>query len=158
MLRRQLVTGLATLCGLAPTTSALFQQPLRDDPSPVVGVWFVLAEGAPFAPHLFTFHADKTMLSANPDAGDTHTSDSDGMGPWALKELNVIVGAFEELNADRTMHKYVSRLRVEYTITLSDNTFVGPAKATYYNPDGSLQSGPYPALLKGSRVLLPSKE
>ena len=34
----------------------------------VVGVWEVKVDGAPFKPHLFTFHSDGTFLSANPDA------------------------------------------------------------------------------------------
>lgn len=153
MLRRKLITGLATLVGLAPTT---VQQPQRD-PSSLVGVWFVSAVGAPFQPHLATFHSDGTMVIDNPEAGDPHTSDSAGMGPWVSKKHNVIVGAFEEINANRTTHKFVSRLRVEYTITLSGNTFVGPASATYYNPDGTLQGGPYPATLKGSRIPLPKE-
>ncbi len=110
----------------------------------VVRVWFVDAVGAPFQPHLFTYHADQTMISANPDAGDSHTSDSDGMGPWAMEGKNRVIGAFE----------YVSRLRVEYTITLHGDTFTGPAVANYYNPDGTLQQGPFPATLNGRRVPL----
>jgi hypothetical protein len=123
----------------------------------IVGVWFVDAVGAPFEPHLFTFHADQTMLSSNPDAGDPQTSDSDGMGPWAASGGNQIIGAFEEINADRDTHEFVSRLRVEYTITLDGSTFTGPASATYFNPDGTLQQGPFPATLNGRRIPLPTR-
>ena len=154
--RRFLLEKLANV-GLAPIALPLLQQPEHKVP-PVIGVWFVRVEGAPFEPHLFTFHADGTMLSVNPDAGDAHTSDSDGMGPWMMRQHNVIIGAFEEINADRTTHVYISKLRVEFTITLSGNSFIGLAQAIYYNPDETVQSGPYPATLHGSRIQLPEKE
>ncbi len=161
MLRRQLFLQLATsLVALVPAAHPLLQKvhsekATSDKFQGIVGVWFVNAVGAPFEPHLFTYHADGTMLSANPDAGDSHTSDSDGMGPWEFQGDNVVAGAFEEINADRDTHKFVSRLRVEYKITLSDDTFTGPATANYYNPDGSLQQGPFPATLNGTRINLP---
>src|SRR3954447_18984203 len=46
----------------------------------IVGVWFVQFPDAPFKYHMVTFHSDGTMEQANPDAGDAHASDSDGMG------------------------------------------------------------------------------
>ena len=51
------------------------------NPNSPVGVWFVNAVGAPFQPHMVTFHSDGTMEIDNPEAGDPHTSDSVGMGP-----------------------------------------------------------------------------
>jgi hypothetical protein len=130
------------------------------DPNSVVGVWFVNAVGAPFQPHLATFHADGTMLIDNPEAGDPHTSDSVGMGPWRVQQDDngkneTVVGKFEEINADRTTHAFVSTLIVTYTITVHRNTFTGPAQATYYNPDGTIQAGPFPATLNGTRIQLP---
>ena len=128
------------------------------NPNSVVGVWFVNAVGAPFQPHLATFHSDGTMLIDNPEAGDSHTSDSAGMGPWQIDQNgngNVIDGKFEEINADRTTNEFVSTLIVTYTITVNGNTFTGPAEATYYNPDGTVQAGPYPATLNGTRIQLP---
>lgn len=139
--------GIAALAASAPATAGI---------TSIVGVWFVNAVGAPFQPHLFTFHADLTLITSNPDAGDPHTSDSDGMGPWVPQSPSVVVGAFEEINADRTTHLYVSRLRVEFQITLNGHTFTGPATANYYNPDGTFQQGPYPATLNGQRVALPA--
>jgi hypothetical protein len=129
-----------------------------EDANSVVGVWFVNAVGAPFQPHLATFHADGTMLIDNPEAGDPHTSDSVGMGPWQVDpngDGNTIEGKFEEINADRTTHAFVSTLIVTYTITVRGDTFTGPAQATYYNPDGTLQAGPFPATLNGTRIQLP---
>ncbi len=123
----------------------------------VVGVWFVNAVGAPFQPHLATFHSDGTMLIDNPESGDSNTSDSAGMGPWQTdqKGSNIINGKFEEINADRTTHAFVSTLIVTYTITVTGDTFTGPAQATYFNPDGTTQAGPFPATLNGTRIQLP---
>src|SRR5436190_7337106 len=67
----------------------------------VVGVWFVTMPQAPFKYHMLAFHADGTMEQANPDAGDAHTSDSDGMGVWEMRGGKVI-GKFVEITADRT--------------------------------------------------------
>jgi hypothetical protein len=123
----------------------------------VVGVWFVNAVGAPFQPHIATFHPDGTMLIDNPESGDSHTSDSAGMGPWQVEGGNghTVVGKFEEINADRTTHAFVSTLIVTFTITVKGDTFTGPAEANYYNPDGTLQAGPFPATLNGTRIQLP---
>src|SRR6266516_2919453 len=129
------------------------------NPNSPVGVWFVNAVGAPFQPHLATFHSDGTMLIDNPESGDPHTSDSAGMGPWQTQQDDkgntVIVGKFEEINADRTTNQFVSTLIVTFTITVTGNTFTGPAEATYFNPDGTTQAGPFPATLNGTRIQLP---
>src|SRR5579884_287458 len=159
--RRRLLTGAGAAAGIAALGAAALPGVAvgeeRENAHDIVGVWFVNAVGAPFQPHLFTFHSDRTMLSSNPDAGDPHTSDSDGMGPWARGGPDTVFGAFEEINADRTTHQYVSRLRVEYTIKVDGDTFTGPAEANYFNPDGSLQQGPFPATLNGTRVALPRR-
>ena len=129
------------------------------DPNSPIGVWFVNAVGAPFQPHLATFHSDGTMLIDNPEAGDTRTSDSAGMGPWQLDPNgngNVFDGKFEEINASRTTNAFVSTLIVTFTITVNGSTFTGPAEATYYNPDGTVQAGPFPATLNGTRIQLPN--
>lgn len=126
------------------------------NPNSPVGVWFVNAVGAPFQPHMVTFHSDGTMEIDNPEAGDPHTSDSVGMGPWQLNPSSgTVTGKFEEINADRDTHQFVSTLIVTFTITVTGNTFTGPAEATYYNPDGTLQMGPFPATLNGTLLTLP---
>lgn len=160
--RRRLLSGAGAAAGVAALGAVAVPAAAvadgRGNGHDIVGVWFVNAVGAPFQPHLFTFHSDYTMLSSNPDAGDPHTSDSDWTGPWAVGRAGTVFGAFEEINADRTSHEYVSRLRVEYTINLDGDTFTGPAVANYYNPDGSLQQGPFPATLNGTRVALPGRD
>src|SRR5579862_3939401 len=74
----------------------------------IVGAWEVTAQ-APYAPHLFTFNADGTMLSANPtdvqvnpSAPHGGTNDSLGMGTWQAvndQGTRYVEGTFEELNA-----------------------------------------------------------
>jgi hypothetical protein len=122
----------------------------------IVGVWLIDAVGAPFQPHIATFHSDKTMAIHNPEAGDPHTSDSMGMGLWKAlesKKGQSIAGKFVELNADRNTNKYVNKLVVTYKIIINDNTFTGPAQATYYNPDDSIHSGPFSVTLYGKKLL-----
>lgn len=129
-----------------------------DSSGSIVGAWQVDAVGAPFQPHVAAFHSDQTMEIDNPEAGDPHTSDSVGYGPWAASQTgdnNSIRGKFVEINADRTTNQFVSKLVVTYTVRVTGNSFTGPAEATYYNPDGSLQAGPFPATLNGSRITLP---
>jgi hypothetical protein len=53
--------------------------------NPIVGAWFVADLGAPFPYHMYVFNADGTMQQANPDAGDPHSSDSDGKGVWVAE-------------------------------------------------------------------------
>lgn len=123
----------------------------------IVGVWLIDAVGAPFQPHIATFHSDKTMEIHNPEAGDPHTSDSLGMGLWKslrTEKNQIIEGKFIELNADRNTNKYVNKLVVSYKIIINGNTFRGPAQATYYNPDESIHSGPFSVTLNGKKLLL----
>src|SRR6266403_473279 len=126
-----------------------------DDNSSIIGSWYVNANGAPFVPHVMAFHNDNTLLIDNPDAGDSHTSDSLGVGPW--KELqnnsNKIKGKFVEVNADRTTHLFVNNLVVTFEVTLGNNgnTFTGPAEARYYDANWNLTDGPFPATLDGTR-------
>jgi hypothetical protein len=144
---------------LLSTHPAQVRARATDDPHSPVGVWFVNAVGASFQPHLATFHSDGTMLIDNPESGDLHTSDSAGMGPWQTQHDDqghtVIVGKFEEINADRTTHQFVSTLIVTFTLTVTGDTFTGPAQTTYFNPDGTTQAGPFSATLNGTRIQLP---
>jgi hypothetical protein len=144
---RRAMFGSVILATVAFAASGLFSARIakanssHEEESPVVGVWEVRVGGAPFSPHLFTFHSDHTFLSANPDAGDPNTSDSDGEGVWEGRDT--VRGIFKEYNADRTTHKFVSILTVTYTITVTGDTFSGDATATVTDPDGNvLFTGP----------------
>ena len=148
-----LVAGLiligAMICGCK------IQATQKSESNKIIGAWYVDAVGAPFQPHIAIFHSDQTMIINNPEFGDPHTSDSMGMGPWRIDkggDQAIIKGAFVEINADRTTNKYVSKLVVHYTLTVSGNTFTGPAQANYYNPDGTLQSGPFLVILNGKKI------
>ena len=95
---------------------------------PVVGAWVVRDAGAPFPYHMYVFNADGTTQQAHPDAGDPHTSDSDGKGLWVADgELKV-----------------------------SGDSFTGTESASVYDAAGKLTSGPTPpAAFEGKRVTLP---
>ncbi|MDE2590452.1 MAG: hypothetical protein KGL95_12415 [Patescibacteria group bacterium] len=150
------ILALALFIFLSHNTSSNIVKAHADGEN-IVGAWTVNAVGAPFQPHVMEFHGDQTLEIDNPEAGDTHTSDSVGMGPWSIGQdgnNNDITGKFVEINADRTTNQYVSKLVVTFTVTVSGNSFTGPASATYYNPDGSLQAGPFPATLNGTKVTL----
>jgi len=75
-------TALAAIA-LCLASLGCHRPPGDSDPASIVGVWSVTMPEAPFPYHLFVFHSDGTMQQANPDAGDAHTSDSNGMGVWA---------------------------------------------------------------------------
>lgn len=102
----------------------------------LVGAWQVTADGAPYQPHLFIFHADGTMISSNPtnvqqNASKPHggTNDSLGMGTWKCQagKTPSIVGTFVELNANADDHSPTDSLIVTFKITTSKDTFNGKA-------------------------------
>ena len=135
--------------------------PAAPGPATALGgsVWYVMAVGAAFEPHLFTFHSDGSMLSHNPEAGDKNTSDSAGMGPWKSLGRNKYKGRFVEINANYgdaavDPHKFNSNLVVDFTITVTGNTFNGPAVANYYDAAGKPIPGltDLPATLNGRLI------
>lgn len=128
-----------------------------NDGKEIVGAWEVDAIGAPYVPHLFTFHADGTMLTTNPtnvqedpEADHGGTNDSVGMGTWELRNeggTKYIVGTFEQLNAFADNHEPADKLSVTFKLTVDDDAFEGPAIA---------ELGPFtaPATLEGTRILI----
>jgi hypothetical protein len=112
-----------------------------DHPADIVGAWEVTAV-APYAPHLFTFNSDGTMLTTNPtnvqeSPARPHggTNDSVGMGTWkVVKDHNsrYIEGTFEQLNAFADNHQPADKLSVSFKVQVSNNddAFDGPAAAT----------------------------
>lgn len=119
----------------------------------IIGTWFVKDSAAPFPFHMYVFNADGTMQQANPDAGDTKTSDSDGKGVW-VSGGNKVKGKFVEITADRTTHKFVARGEISYDLSVDSDTFTGNAMARFYDIDGKLIEGPILTTLTGSRVTL----
>src|SRR5271168_854546 len=90
--------------------------------NPIVGAWFVKDPGAPFPYHMYVFNADGTMQQANPDAGDPHSSDSDGKGVW-VADGDRIKGKWVEVIADRTSHKFTGRTEISYDVKVYADTF-----------------------------------
>lgn len=119
----------------------------------VVGAWLVHAPDAPFTQHVFLFHADHTMQQANPDSGDTNTSDSDGGGTWR-RDGNVIRGKFVEVTAERPSGKFATRGEIKFDVTVTGNKFTGNAGADFFDEAGQHLRGPLSTSLNGERITL----
>ena len=119
-----------------------------------VGVWFATFPDAPFKYHMIVFNSDGTMQQANPDAGDPHTSDSDGMGIWR-KEADTVKGKFVEITADRATRQFVSRGEISFEITVNGDTFTGKAAGNFYDLNNKVVVGPVHTSFNGTRVTLP---
>jgi hypothetical protein len=123
--------------------------------NPIIGAWFVKDLGAPFPYHMYVFNADGTMQQANPDAGDPHSSDSDGKGVWVI-DGDRIKGKWVEVIADRASHKFTGRAEISYSIKVDADAFSGTITASSYDAAGTLTEGPTsPTALDGKRVTLP---
>jgi hypothetical protein len=60
-----------------------------------------------------------------------------------------------EITADRTTHKYVSRVEVPFNLQVHGDTFTGTISARSYDPNGKLLQD-YPASgITGKRLALP---
>src|SRR3954452_17625494 len=99
----------------------------------IVGVWFVRFPDAPFKYHMCTFHADGTMEQANPDAGDAHTSDSDGMGVWELRGGKVY--KFVEITANRETRAFAARGEISFNFEVTADRFAGQAVGKFFDLD-----------------------
>jgi hypothetical protein len=123
--------------------------------NPVVGAWFVKDSGAPFPYHMYLFNADGTMQQANPDAGDTQHSDSDGKGVWVAVG-DRIKGKWVEVIADRATHKFALRSELSFEFKVNSDAFAGTITERGYDASGTLTEGPTsPTPLEGKRVTLP---
>jgi hypothetical protein len=123
--------------------------------NPIVGAWFVKDPAAPFPYHMYVFNADGTMQQANPDAGDPHSSDSDGKGVW-VADGDRIKGKWVEVIADRASHQFTGRAEISYDVKVNGDTFTGTDTASSYDANSTLTEGPTsPTLLEGKRVTFP---
>lgn len=124
-------------------------------PNSIVGAWLVQDPNAPFPYHMYVFNADGTMQQANPDAGDSHASDSDGKGIWVANDGR-IKGKWVEVIADRATRQFAGRLEVSYEITVSGDTYTATEAVRSYDAAGNSTGSPAtPAKLVGQRVTLP---
>lgn len=140
----------ACLIGLAGCTTLS-----RTPAAPIVGTWIVRDPMAPFPYHMYVFNADGTMQQANPDAGDPHTSDSDGKGVWAYRDGHII-GRWVEITADRSTHKYSGRTEITFDIIVEGDTLSGTEAVKIYDADENLTELPAGPAFQGKRVTLPS--
>jgi hypothetical protein len=134
-------------CSTLPSKSSL--------PDPVVGAWLVKDPNAPFPYHMYVFNSDRTMQQANPDAGDSHASDSDGKGIW-VPDGDQIKGKWVEVIADRATHRFSGRLEISYQIRVAGDTFIGTETVRSYDADGNIGEGPpTPGQIEGKRITFP---
>lgn len=125
---------------------------LQGSAASIVGAWLVKDSGAPFPYHMYVFNADGTMQQANPDAGDPHSSDSDGKGAWTTDGKRV-KGRWVEVIADRSTHGYTGRMEIAFDLEVNGDTFSGTESARGYGANEALTQGPTPPeLLEGKRV------
>jgi hypothetical protein len=93
--------------------------------------------------------------AGQPDAGDPHSSDSDGKGVW-VTDGDRIKGKWVEVIADRASHKFTGRAEISYDIKVIVDNFAGTDTASSYDPNGTLTEGPSsPTPLEGKRVTFP---
>ena len=124
------------------------------EPHPVVGVWVVRHQGAPFPYHMYLFNADGTMHQANPDGGNPRTSDSDGKGIW-IGAADTVRGKFVEIMADRTTHAFLGRGEISFDVVVRGDSMIGTASARFFDAAGAPSDGPINVEMLGSRVTLP---
>ena len=123
-------------------------------PAAIVGTWIVKDPMAPFPYHMYVFNADGTMQQANPDAGDPHTSDSDGKGVWEARKGRII-GRWVEITADRSTHKYSGRTEISFEIRVDGDSLSGTETVKIYDTDEKLTELPAGPAFHGTRVTLP---
>lgn len=141
-----LILGLPA-CSRSPSTNT--------GANPIVGAWLVKDPNAPFPYHMYVFNADGTMQQANPDAGDPHSSDSDGKGIW-VADGDRIKGKWVEVIADRVTHVFTGRLEISYDIRVTGDTYTGMETVRSFDANGVTRDGPTtPAPLEGKRIAYP---
>ena len=147
-------SGQSVLLGMVPAVALAGPAKPVAKHAAVVGVWIVKDETAPFLFHMYVFNADGTMQQANPDAGNSRTSDSDGKGIWITRG-DRIVGKWVEISADRGTRKYAGRLDLTFDIKVDGDRLTGSRSAQPFDAEGSPAGEPLPGLFTGTRVTLP---
>ncbi len=117
---------------------------------PVVGVWEVWVDGAPFDHHVMMFNAGGTMLQSNPEGGNAVSSDSTGMGVWRA-EGDRVLGGFLETRADRVTRLALGRSEIRFDLRVTGDAFTGTAVATTYDRTGTSTGEAPPAELRARR-------
>ena len=120
----------------------------------VLSVPGIPESGAPYSPHLMTFHEDGNVLMTNPDmvqvvwtpSGPDGTEDSVGMGTWRKARGKVVFRVVQE-NANMPERTPAPRLLLDFTCDAGKSSFRCTGTARY---DGV--PGAFPAILVGQRI------
>ena len=145
----------------APAAATTNTPPVAD---PLAGTLWMVTADAPYAPHMFVFNADGTMISTNPtnvqekkDGSGVH--DSIGIGLWKLRADGSYDIDFWELNANQTRNPKTDKavpadtLEVRATIQLNGDKFTSSKAGVFF---GGKLAGP--TSVKGTlAVLTPMK-
>ena len=143
---RILLYGVSLALCLAPTGCRQ-----TESVAPIVGVWVVTMPEAPFPVHMIAFHADRTVVQSNPDAGHVTSSDSNAMGAW-VREGDGFRGKMVEITADRPTHKFVSRGDITFQVKVSGDGLYGTGSAMFYDAAEHAVQGPINVTMQGKRV------
>lgn len=120
---------------------------------PLVGAWRVTFVGAPTPYHMYTFHADGTVIQSNPPRGNSQTSDTNLHGVWEARDGKVYA-RLEEWRMDQTDPKNVTVGVVQFEIVVDGDTFAGPSGFKVLDANSKTVEGPYEESLSGQRVKL----
>ena len=154
-MRHSIQASSIVICALVAALTGCTNVQTRAAPDSIVGVWVVQDPNAPFPLHMYTFNGDGTMQQANPDAGDSRSSDSDGKGVWVAKGAQ-ITGKWVEITADRTSHLLTGRTEVSFRFTVAGDRFTGTETAHFYDERGNLTASfEGHSEMVGTRVTLP---
>lgn len=136
---------------------AMFTTIDQKDKVSIVGAWRmqvlpvdgVPGSGAPYSPHLMTFHADNTVLMTNPtnvqEKAGNGTTDSVGMGAWRGFRHSIKFHVEQE-NANQPADTPAARLLLDFECTVKRSAFRCTGDATLEGV------GSVPAILVGQRM------
>lgn len=124
---------------------------------PIVGVWRVTTQDAPFNYHMFVFHAGESegiFQQFNPHEGNRETSDTPGSGLWRAQQDGSVRAMFGEFRLDRN-DATTTYAEVSFEFTLNGGSLSGLYRLRVYTPDSKkLLRGPIESTLEGTRLEL----
>jgi hypothetical protein len=128
------------------------------EPPGIVGAWEVTTTGAPFAHHMFVFHADGTLLQFNPPAGNPGSSDTPGVGAWRSSGDGETRARFVEVRLDPASG-VPTRGVVDFRVRVAGDRLSGTGAFHVYDmTGGKLVDGPHSTTFEGRRVTVPADD
>jgi hypothetical protein len=113
----------------------------------VVGAWLVHAPDAPFAWHLFAFHADGIAVQSNPQRPDSTHLDSLGVGHWRALAGGEVRAELTEVRALRSDGTYAGTGEITLMFRLDGCRLTGRAETAWVTAEGQRSVGPETTLV-----------